>query len=111
MNDLPGALDCCIKLFADDAKLYLKVNSLVQANQLQGNVNRSETWAEIWRMFFNHKKCKTFHVANQDINATYIMDDHGQPLSLEQLKVEKDLGIFIDSKLSFRERITKNKRC
>ena len=42
INDLPGAIDCCINFFADDAKLYLKVNSLVQADQLQGNVTRSE---------------------------------------------------------------------
>ena len=46
INELPGAIDSCIKLFADDAKLYLKVNSLVQADQLQGNVTRSENWAD-----------------------------------------------------------------
>ena len=107
INDLPGAIDCCIKFFADDAKLYLKVNSLVQADQLQGNVTRSENWADIWRMFFNYKKCKKFHVGNKDINATYIMHDQGQPVSLEQVEVEKDLGIYFDSKLSFREHITK----
>ena len=58
INDLSGALDCCIKLFADDEKLYLKVKTLVQANHIQGNVNRSETCADIWSMFFNHKNVK-----------------------------------------------------
>ena len=58
-------------------------------------------------MFFNYKKCKKFHVGNKDINATYIMHDQGQPVSLEQVEVEKDLGIYFDSKLSFREHITK----
>ena len=81
INDLPGAIDCFIKFFADDAKLYLKVNSLVQADQLQGNVTRSESWADIWRMFLNYKKCKKFHVGNKDINATYIMHDQGQQVS------------------------------
>ena len=71
INDLPGTIDCCIKFFSDDAKLYLKANSLVQAGQLQGNIPRSEIWADIWRMFFNYKKCKKFHVGNKDINATY----------------------------------------
>ena len=60
INDLPGAIDCCIKFFADDAKLYLKVNSLVQADQLQGNVTRSENWADNWRMFFKYKNVKSF---------------------------------------------------
>ena len=35
------------------------------------------------------------------------MHDQGQPVSLEQVEVEKDLGIYFDSKLSFREHITK----
>ena len=69
----------------------LKVNTLEQANQLQGNVNRSEIWADIWRMFFNYKNVKKFHVGNKDINATYIMHGHGQPVSLEQVEVEKDI--------------------
>ena len=106
-QDLPGVLDCCIKFFSDDAKLYQNVNTLVQANQLQGNVNRSETWADIWRMFFKYKKCKKFHVENRDINSTYKMHDQGQPVSLEQVEVEKDLGIYIDRKTSFRDHITK----
>ena len=60
INDLPGAIDCCIKFFEDDAKLYLKFNSLVQSGQLQGNVTMSENWADIWRMFFNYKIVKSF---------------------------------------------------
>ena len=58
-------------------------------------------------MFFNYKKCKKFHVGNKDINATYIMHDQGQPVFLEQVEVEKDLGIYFDSKRSFRDHITK----
>ena len=53
------------------------------------------------------KKCKKFHVGNKDINATYIMHDQGQPVSLEHVEVEKDLGIYFASKLSFREHFTK----
>ena len=58
VNDLPGVIDCCFKFFADDAKMYQKVNTQVQANDLQSNVNNSESWADIWKMFFNYKKCK-----------------------------------------------------
>ena len=55
-------------------------------------------------MFFNYKNVKSF---NKDINATFIMHDQGQPVFLEQVEVEKDLGIYFDSKLSFRDHITK----
>ena len=54
-DDIQGAIDRCNSLFSDDAKLYLKVNSLVQADQLQGNATRSENWADIWRMLFYYK--------------------------------------------------------
>ena len=59
INDLPGAIDCCIKFFADDAK------------------------------------------------PRNIMHGQGQPVFLEQVEVEKDLGIYFASKLSFRDHITK----
>ena len=58
-------------------------------------------------MFFNYKKRKKIHVGNKDINATYVMHDQGQPVSLEQVEVEKDLGVYLDSKLTFRDHITK----
>ena len=35
-----------------------KINTQVQANHLKVNVNNSESWADIRRMFFNYKKCK-----------------------------------------------------
>ena len=37
------------------------------------------------------------------------MHDQGQPVSLEQVEVEKDLGIYFDSNLSIRDHI-KEKR-
>ena len=42
-----GSLIVVSNFFADDAKIYLKVNTQVQANHLQGNVNNSESWADI----------------------------------------------------------------
>ena len=83
----------CFKFFADDAKMYQKVNVQVQANHLQGNVNNSESWADIWRMFY--KKCKKFHVGNKDISATYVMHDQCLQISLEQVEDEKDLWCLL----------------
>ena len=35
------------------------------------------------------------------------MHNQGQPVSFEQVEVEKDLGIYFDSILSLRDHITK----
>ena len=54
-------------------------------------------------MFFNYKNVKKLHVGNKDISATYVMHDQGQPVHLEQVEVDKDFGVYIDS----RDHITK----
>lgn len=65
INDLPDAINCCIKLFADDAKIYAQVNSIEQGKDLQGNIKRAEEWASTWEMFFNEKKMQTITYRNK----------------------------------------------
>ena len=48
INDLPNAINCCIKHFADDAKIYAQVNSIEQGKDLQSNNKRAEEWASTW---------------------------------------------------------------
>ena len=38
INDMLNAIACCMKLYADDAKIYNRVNNLVQSRRLQGCV-------------------------------------------------------------------------
>ena len=57
INDLPGAVAGLMKLFADDAKLYLTVENNQKVLALQNRVTGAETWAEDWQMFFNILKC------------------------------------------------------
>ena len=65
INDLPDAINCCIKLFADDAKIYAQVNSIEQGKDLQSNNKRAEEWASTWQMFFNEKKKQTITYRNK----------------------------------------------
>ena len=73
INDLPDAINCCIKLFTDDAKIYAQVNSIEQGKDLQSNIKRAEEWASTWEMFFNEKKCKQLYIATKDVGITYKM--------------------------------------
>ena len=47
-----------MKLFADDAKLYMPIINCHDEEILQQNLDNSDIWAEIWDMDFNTKKCK-----------------------------------------------------
>ena len=42
INYLPEVFNCCMKLFADDAKLYLPIKTSQDKEILQGSVDSSE---------------------------------------------------------------------
>ena len=42
INDMPDAIACRMKLYADDAKVYNRVNNLAQSKMLQGCVINAE---------------------------------------------------------------------
>ena len=54
-NDLPSVILVLMKLFADDAKIYQDVNSMVEVAQVQNSINDSVEWSIIWDMFFNRQ--------------------------------------------------------
>ena len=88
-----------MKLFADDAKLYMPITNSHDEEILQQNLDNSDIWAEIWGMDFNTKKCKhTRHGAKTPLQQ-YTMKSGVERVSLEQVYSEKDLGSIVDNKL------------
>ena len=47
INDLPDVIQCFIKLFVDDSKLYRRVSKMDHVEILQSCLNRAVTWADI----------------------------------------------------------------
>ena len=99
VNDLPDAVHCDIKLFADDAKLFSRVTCDSESALLQADLGALTSWSATWLMPFNQGKCKVLHIGQANQAFQYEMD--GVPL--DSTSVEKDLGISIDSELKFRE--------
>ena len=97
INDLPEAVNCCIKLFADDSKLYSAIRSKEEADTLQENINK----ANDWKMTFNRTKCKHLHIGRHESVLRYSMQDS----PVEQVPHEKDLGVIVDKTLVFTEHI------
>ena len=64
INDLPETINCPIKLFADDTKLYLEVKDAVHENKLHDNIFSACAWFKQWEMSFNSKKCKILHIGS-----------------------------------------------
>ena len=51
--------------FADDTKLFRKVNTDGDKQHLQNDLERLVKWSEKWQMLFNFGKCKCLHTASK----------------------------------------------
>ena len=106
INDFPDVIEVLLKLFADDAKVYKIKQSLNDVQSLQRCVNNAGTWSIDWDMLFNIKKCHQLHVGHNETGYTYTMQTHDGNHAIEKVSYEKDLGVIIDSKLTFRDHVT-----
>lgn len=109
INDIVST--CCgnttVKLFADDLKLYSIYNSDDGVLNLQQSVDRLVHWSKIWQLNFNLSKCHVLPIRNRIKSAnntqhTYLLDG----FCLNNVALFSDLGITIDSNLSFKSHIS-----
>ena len=78
INDLGNGLSSEILKFADDTKLYRPVNSPLDSQALQHDLDTVNDWAkcwDCWQMGFNVSKCKVAHYGKGNIGYSYSMDD------------------------------------
>ena len=108
INDMPNGVHHHCKLFADDTKIIATIKNGLDIAQLQSDIDLLATWANTWHMSFNVQKCK-FMVFKNKINhfctsrrLTMISAETGSRLTLEEIKTEKDLGVYFSSDLKWR---------
>ena len=100
INDLPAEiLTSKILMFADDVKIYRKVDSLDDMAHLQDDLNRICSWSKKWMLTLNPAKCKHFRMTlkRQPLSRTYDIDG----TALEHVEEIRDLGVKLDQKLTF----------
>ena len=99
VNDLPDEVQCQIRMFADDTKLYRPVKSPTDAELLHEDVNAVLDWSNKWQLCFNTKKCNVLRIGRINNGLSYYIGDS----QLQQTDVERDLGVQVDCELKFRE--------
>ena len=105
INDLPDNVSSDIYLFADDTKLLKNIVSIHDALVVQNDINALEEWSKIWLLQFHPGKCHVLTLGKFN----NIKHAHAYTLGgtvLEHVFREKDLGVIIDSELSFEEHIS-----
>ena len=94
-----------LKLFADDAMLYRKINNHTDQDNLQHDLDRLIDWAQSWQMTFNPSKCEIMHItrSKSPIDNPYIIHNE----TLRAVPVATHLGIDISNNLSWNPHINK----
>ena len=97
INDLDDSITSNVLKFADDTKLFRKVNTDGDKQHLQNDLDRLVKWSEKWQML-NFGKCKCLHTGHGNLNVNYKMGDTVLGTTVK----EKDLGVTIsaDKKVS-----------
>ena len=102
INDFPLLLKNSCKMFADDAKLYGKVEDITDKESIQSDLQQCVQWANEWLMEFNKKKCKVIHFGTKNQHFDYHMDGY----NLTHIEEEKDLGIIVSHDLKWNKQVT-----
>ena len=101
INDLIDSLSSSTLLFADDMKLYRQINSSQDLIILQIDLNTIFNWCLRNNMYLNIAKCYFMRFSRliKPVPAQY----HINNTDLSQVSVIKDLGVYLDNKLTFTE--------
>ena len=99
INDLDDSITSNVLKFADDTKLFRKVNTDGDKQHLQNDLDRLVKWSEKWQMLFNFGKCKCLHTGHGNLNVNYKMGDTVLGTTVK----EKDLGVTISADMKVSE--------
>ena len=90
-----------VKLFADDAKLYVKVVNTLAIDELEKALTALSQWADEWQLSISVSKCCVLCIGKVDAGHQFHINDVPLPIVTSC----RDLGITVSSSLFFSEHI------
>jgi len=91
------------KLYADNVKLYTVLQTKADYYSLQCKLNQLFQWSERWQLTISYNKCNIMYVGNTNGKLSMPLNSNTSPVVNEV----KDLGVFVDSNLTFHSHIDK----
>ena len=104
MNDVNYLLKGPRLSFADDIKLFNKISDLSDALVLQQQVSTFAKWCDVNRMLLNPDKCAVITLSRKQNPITF--DYKLANTSLRRENCVKDLGVLLDSMLTFKQHVS-----
>ena len=106
INTIAETIKSEILLFAEDAKLFRRIDSSEDKKILQDELKCLENWSREIRLRFHEKKCAYLPISNINVlpATEYTLND----VILNVSNSEKGLGVWIDNRLDFDRHIVTN---
>ena len=104
INDLPENIKSGCLLYADDAKIFRKITCPADGLALQRDLTQLCTWSASWGLTLNPTKCKSFTMTlrRAPVQTSYCIAG----IQLDHVSEIRDLGVILDSKLTFAPHIS-----
>ena len=90
-----------VKLYADDAELYPCIQCEDDMYSLQLALDFAHNWSLAWQLSLSVTKCTVLQVGKSLRTGSYTINN----ISLSMCHKTRDLDIFVDSEISFKEHI------
>jgi hypothetical protein len=104
MNGVSNALHHChFLVFADDIKLFMRVDSEADCLCLQNELNNLLNWLNTIGLSLNVSKCQSMSFTRRRAHLSFTYSICGTPL--ERVSLKKDLGIIFTTNLDFHPHI------
>ena len=91
----------------DDTKMWSRIQDMNDNLKLQEDLNKLCEWSDKWMLKFNMKKCKVLHVGSRNNKFGYQMKEGDGSRVLEEMVLEKDLGVLISYDLKVEQQCDK----
>ena len=104
INDLSASISSGCLMYADDVKKKIRqITSPSDSQELQRDLDCLTAWSACWGLSLNPAKCKSFTITlrRAPLQITYNI----RGTVLEHVDQIPDLGIIIDSKLTFAQHV------
>jgi Reverse transcriptase (RNA-dependent DNA polymerase) len=104
INDITSNIQSEIRLFADDCILDRTIVNSTECCILQNDINQLLSWATVWQMQFNAKKCHILSITKQRSKqaTTYTLGAE----ALSHIDSYSYLGVTISSDLRWHNHIS-----
>jgi hypothetical protein len=93
INDMPDCLgnDTSVKLYADDAKLYIIQDKGASIDNFQASLTKFEEWSAKWQLRIAFSKCFSLSIGFGNVHAALTLGDK----ALDEVCSVRDLGITV----------------